>query len=74
MVANAQGKATLTVGDLPVGKYAVVVDEDWSWRYDSSSAQLDGSDQIQVSTDSTVNFVFTQTDEKWLSNYDSVIT
>lgn len=74
MVANAQGKATLTVGNLPVGKYAVVVDEDWSWRYDSSSAQLDGSDQLQVSTDSTVNFVFTQTDEHWLSNYSSVIS
>ena len=74
MVANAQGKATLTVGNLPVGKYAVVVDEDWSWRYDSSSAQLDGSDQLQVSTDSTVNFVFTQTDEHWLSSYSSVIS
>lgn len=68
MVANMQGKGTVTIDNLPVGNYTVVVEKDWSWRYNSESAQLDGNNQVQVSTDSTVSFVFTKVTDQWLND------
>lgn len=60
-----EGDGSVTLKDLPVGKYTVTEDTNWSWRYSPTA-----NDQIvyaQNTAQKTVTFVNSLDNNKWLS-------
>ena len=58
-----QGPGSVTIADLPFGKYTVTQMNDWSWRYE------DGAQTVTHSSEETkVEFVGGITNNQWLSS------
>ena len=61
-------EASKVISGLPVGKYTVTEDENWSWRYECT-----GGGEVELSASSssgTASFTNTLTNDKWLSSED----
>ena len=58
------------INNLPVGKYTVTEDTNWSWRYtpDSTSKEI----TLIVKTDNTVTFENSKSNDHWLDSNTSV--
>lgn len=58
------------INNLPVGKYTVTEDTNWSWRYtpDSTSKEI----TLIVKTDNTVTFKNSKSNDHWLDSNTSV--
>ena len=60
-----KGDGSVTLKDLPVGKYTVTEDTNWSWRYEPDTATQ--TVVASNTTDKTVTFVNSLENNKWLS-------
>lgn len=67
------GNGSVTIKDLPIGKYYITEDGNWSWRYSASSAEktLKPDALLDEGESNTVTIKNTRNEGKWLSG-DSV--
>ena len=64
MYVMVTGNGSVTINDLPFGKYTVKEDENWSWRYEDKTGEL----PVDVDGAEAVTIVNSVKNDKWLDN------
>lgn len=68
---DGTGKGSVTVKDLPAGKYTVSEITDWSWRYEVVAVE-DTEREVSLENDHTETFKNKIKDNKWLDHNTNV--
>lgn len=62
-IEDNEKSGSITINDLPIGKYTVTEKTSWSWRYTPDKASKD----VNLKEDNTVKFVNTRAKTLWLN-------
>ena len=62
----------ITITDLPIGKYTITEQTDWSWRYAPTDGKTSQTITLSPTEENIVTFENTRAEVKWLDgdSYD----
>jgi uncharacterized repeat protein (TIGR02543 family) len=72
LTVTVHGDGEITITDLPIGKYTITEQTDWSWRYDPTDGKKSQTITLSPTEKNIVTFENTRAEVKWLDgdSYD----
>lgn len=69
------GNSSITIYELPVGKYTIEEDTGWSWRYDATydPDKPDGCTSPPATIAAAITCTNTLKNDRWLNGFSDVI-
>ncbi len=66
LTVTIHGDGQITITDLPIGKYTITEQTDWSWRYEPTDGKNEQTITLSPTEENEVTFVNKRVEEKWL--------
>lgn len=66
LTVTVHGDGEITITDLPIGKYTITEQTDWSWRYKPSDGESEQTITLSPTEKNIVTFENTRAEVKWL--------
>lgn len=72
LTVTVHGDGEITITDLPIGKYTITEQTDWSWRYEPTDGKNEQTITLSPTEENIVTFENTRAEVKWLDgdSYD----
>lgn len=72
LTVTVHGDGEITITDLPIGKYTITEQTDWSWRYAPTDGKTSQTITLSPTEENIVTFENTRAEVKWLDgdSYD----
>lgn len=72
LTVTVHGDGEITITDLPIGKYTITEQTDWSWRYAPTDGKTSQTITLSPTEENIVTFKNTRAEVKWLDgdSYD----
>lgn len=72
LTVTVHGDGEITITDLPIGKYTITEQTDWSWRYAPTDSKTSQTITLSPTEENIVTFENTRAEVKWLDgdSYD----
>ena len=72
LTVTVHGDGEITITDLPIGKYTITEQTDWSWRYAPTDGKASKTITLSPTEENIVTFENTRAEVKWLDgdSYD----
>lgn len=72
LTVTVHGDGEITITDLPIGKYTITEQTDWSWRYAPTNGKTSQTITLSPTEENIVTFENTRAEVKWLDgdSYD----
>lgn len=72
LTVTVHGDGEITITDLPIGKYTITEQTDWSWRYEPTDGKTSQTITLSPTEENIVTFENTRAEVKWLDgdSYD----
>lgn len=72
LTVTVHGDGEITITDLPIGKYTITEQTDWSWRYAPTDGKISQTITLSPTEENIVTFENTRAEVKWLDgdSYD----